>query len=188
MAPIRISRQRMTECPACHSHIQVSEQPAETICAFCGAGLLAAAAEKPAGALELVRRAGSGRSSALAASLLGLSLAACGGKSGGAGTDKNDVFGGDLGAADASDGSGGETSGDGAGGDGGVDGLADAGPDGLAPDSNDGENIDVTPTPDGAFDGGPFADVEDGGVAPLYGLPQDTDDEEPDVPGLPDLK
>ena len=78
MANIKISRQGLTRCPACSTHIQVAAVLAKTVCPFCKAELgraLATAGE--GGASPLQRLAGSGRSALIAASMMGMPLVAC---------------------------------------------------------------------------------------------------------------
>jgi predicted RNA-binding Zn-ribbon protein involved in translation (DUF1610 family) len=67
--PIK-SRHGLTRCTACRAHIRAAETPSATECPFCGANLRAAA---PRSVLP------SGRTSLLAASLLAMSAAGCGG-------------------------------------------------------------------------------------------------------------
>ena len=63
MAPIRISRQGLSRCPSCKSHIKVAAIVQETQCPFCDGSLTAPATLR---GMSLVS---SGRSALLAASL-----------------------------------------------------------------------------------------------------------------------
>lgn len=74
---IRVSRQGLTPCPGCHTHIKLSAQVEETSCPFCQTTILVEAA--PSGVLALARSLAGSKSGLLAASLFGLSLAACAG-------------------------------------------------------------------------------------------------------------
>lgn len=78
--PIRISRQGLTRCSSCHTHIKMAASVKETECPFCGAPLWSA--DAPAKPAQL-RLGGKGRA-LLAATVLGSSLAfaACGGNGG----------------------------------------------------------------------------------------------------------
>lgn len=72
---IKVSRHGLTRCPACLSHIQLAADARLTTCPFCEASLLATP-EPAVGKLgSLIQGAlATGRSSLLAASLLGLSV------------------------------------------------------------------------------------------------------------------
>jgi hypothetical protein len=63
MAPIRISRQGLSRCPSCKSHIKVAAIIQETLCPFCDGSLTAPTTLR---GMSLVS---SGRSALLAASL-----------------------------------------------------------------------------------------------------------------------
>ena len=78
MPPIRISRSRMTACPACSRHIRVAEKLDETQCPFCGVDLKTAVHEARTSTLTRIRDGISSGTGVLAASLAGASLvAAC---------------------------------------------------------------------------------------------------------------
>ncbi len=147
MPPIRISRSRMTSCPACHAHIRVADRLQETDCPFCGARLEDAVRSARQGTLTLLRRSVNSRSGTLAASLLSLSLstAACSDDTSGEGVDAGivDAATGDGTVADSS----GDSSGTGD-----TSGAGDTGPADVAVDT--------------------AADTGGGGGA-LYGLPAD---------------
>ena len=74
---IRISRHGLTRCPSCSAHIKVAFVLAETACPFCEASLQSAMSSKDEGMLHMLSTSLMvGRSSLIAASLLGLSLGA----------------------------------------------------------------------------------------------------------------
>ena len=76
MAPIRISRAGMVECPACHTHIYVEEDLEQTVCAFCKVELRVGVQSE--GIFAAIRSRMGVTGGALTASLAGLSMAACG--------------------------------------------------------------------------------------------------------------
>ena len=74
---IRVSRHGLTRCPTCSAHIKVAFVLAETACPFCEASLQSAMSSKDEGMLHILSASLMvGRSSLIAASLLGLSLGA----------------------------------------------------------------------------------------------------------------
>ena len=76
---VKVTRQGMTSCPACHAHIRVAAQLADTICPFCETALKDVHPSADLGRLSgLTRVAHASRSGVVAASMLGLSgLAGC---------------------------------------------------------------------------------------------------------------
>ena len=83
MAPIRISRAGLVQCPACHTHTYVAEDVHETACNFCKAMLRVAADGR--GLLATIRAHVGVTGGALAAALAGMSVAACSDDGGGGG-------------------------------------------------------------------------------------------------------
>ena len=65
----RTSRHGLVRCATCRRHIRAGERPSATDCPFCGANLAAGGGAVAAG-----------RGAVIAAGLLALSLAGCGGK------------------------------------------------------------------------------------------------------------
>lgn len=98
MSTIRISRSRMTACPACQNHIQVAENISETVCPFCQAALVGGGGGSTATPPKFGRFVPQSRGALIAASLLGLSLAACTNSAGSEGADasSNDTATGEL--------------------------------------------------------------------------------------------
>ncbi len=73
---LHVSRHGLTPCPTCKTHIQVAAAPAETRCVFCGTAVAPGASGDATSGLG--RFLSQGRSSLLAASMLGLgTIAAC---------------------------------------------------------------------------------------------------------------
>ena len=72
---VSVSRQGLTRCPSCGSHVKIAASLQETICPFCNTSLQDAVAEGPL--QGAIRRAADsltrGRSHLIAASLLGAS-------------------------------------------------------------------------------------------------------------------
>lgn len=66
--PVRISRQGLTTCPSCKTHIKIADSLAQTSCPFCESALIG-----PAGSGSQSRFGTKGRS-LLAASLLGAAM------------------------------------------------------------------------------------------------------------------
>jgi predicted RNA-binding Zn-ribbon protein involved in translation (DUF1610 family) len=148
---VKVTRHGMTSCPSCHAHIRVAKTFADTVCPFCQTAFVEAAVTgSRVSGLSRVTQAG--KSSVLAASLLGLSgLTGCS-------TEPNDA------SADASS----------------QDGIVlDAGMDVIGqPLYGAPADISAPDVPfDAAEDASPSdvsADVEDSfSVQPAYGLPAD---------------
>ena len=74
MPPIRISRSRMTACPACSRHIRVAEKLDETQCPFCGVDLKSAVHDARTSTLTRLRDGISSGTGVIAASLASASL------------------------------------------------------------------------------------------------------------------
>ena len=82
MAPIRISRHGLRQCPGCSTHVRVTDARAPFVCPFC-----ATASDAPQAGRGLLELAASSRSALVAASLFATtSLGACAG-GGGSGGD-----------------------------------------------------------------------------------------------------
>lgn len=187
MAPIRVSRSGLTECPSCHAHMEVAAQVRDSVCPFCGTALVRAPDAADRG---LRRLAGlSGRSGLLAATLLGaLAVTAC--------EDSGDPTGA---SADASKPDGG--------------GLSDGSDAGTTPDATTTDaqastddaatTTDTTVSPDlpVALYGLPPEDAfvppdaaatddahqDDLQIAPMYGLPADVDQPPADAQNSDDI-
>lgn len=189
MAPIRVSRSGLTECPACHAHIEVSEQVRGTVCPFCGAALNRA----PDAAVRNLRRLTGlgGRSGLLAATLLGaLAVTACedSGDSSNAGADAGKPDGGSV--SDSADAIGGPDAT-------GTDDAAVATDAASATDVQVATDTVVGPDLPVALYGLPPDDVlapdpdavheDDLQIAPMYGLPADVDQPQPDAQSGEDI-
>jgi hypothetical protein len=76
---MRISRQGLSRCPSCRRHIQVETPVSSTVCPFCGGSFSEALTGAAfAQAVEVFREIVRGRTSAVAASVLSLSLGVAG--------------------------------------------------------------------------------------------------------------
>lgn len=183
MAPIRVSRSGLTECPSCHAHMEVAEQVRGSVCPFCGTALQRAPETADRG---LRRLAGlGGRSGLLAATLLGaLAVTACedNGDASNAGADTGKPDGGSVtDSSDASDGA------DAAG----TDDAATATDAEVATDTVVGPDLPVALyglPPEDIIAPDPDAKHEDDlQIAPMYGLPADVDQPPPDAQSGDDI-
>ncbi len=72
---LKETRDGLTACPACNTHIRVAENPIETVCPFCSAALKDHVSGGPSWVSRVTQ---AGRSGVVAASLLGLTgMAGC---------------------------------------------------------------------------------------------------------------
>lgn len=73
---VRVTRQGLTSCPSCLSHIEVASELSEVQCPFCGEQLVAAVwGDVGSGTMRVLRNS---RSGLVAAALAGLAFTACG--------------------------------------------------------------------------------------------------------------
>ena len=73
---VRVTRQGLTSCPSCLSHIEVASELDEVQCPFCGEQLVAAVwGDVGSGTMRMLRNS---RSGLVAAALAGLAFTACG--------------------------------------------------------------------------------------------------------------
>jgi hypothetical protein len=74
---IRVSRQGLTRCPSCKNHIKVAAPINKTICSFCETSLAESLGTATGEVILGTRMVAGGSRAVLAATLLGLPLAAC---------------------------------------------------------------------------------------------------------------
>ena len=76
---IRVSRQGLTRCPSCKNHIKVATPINKTICSFCEKSLAESLGTETGEVILGTRMLAGGSRALLAATILGLPMAACGG-------------------------------------------------------------------------------------------------------------
>ncbi len=75
---IRVSRQGLTRCPSCKNHIKVAAPINKTICSFCETSLAESLGTDTGELILGTRKVSGGSRALLAATILGLPMAACG--------------------------------------------------------------------------------------------------------------